>query len=324
MDQAPAQTTPEATALQVPNGRNNKTLVIVGSAIVAAVLVVVGVAAWIFLLSPGARAQQASNDFMSAATQGDVDKLYELDDANDQATKQFLKQTSEAVRGDFSLKDKADKDDKYYFLYDLTNSTNKHARSIVENKAGEWVVSSFVFSKNEIALIPSKSAKNEVSSDISNTPPPSSSQPAVCLTDADVSDSLNTTGSDNTYEGYRVYPVDTYFFQADSTAYAYPDQQPKLIQKVADWYKVNSDKNFTIQLRGMTKEESNSSTGYQLATDRVKKIADELIAAGIPANRIKSSEPKYSAQFSDGTSRNVDIDLRTPLPCTNTKSSNGL
>ncbi len=290
-------------------------------------LVFAGILAWIFAYSPSAQTKKTSNSFMNAATTGDKTTLFKLGDAeNDESAKTFLEQSSASVMGSSALRQSTNKDSKWYYLYDLTNSTNKHARTTVEKKNGKWFVTSFVFGKETLALLPGK-INTEPKTPV--TTPDAPKVQTLCLEDSDVS-IINDAkpadkgfGTDFEIDGYRKYVGQTYFFQPDSTTFVYADQAKTALDKVKTFYEANKTKEFTLHLSGKVREASSTSSGTKLAHDRVAKLKTELESRGIPANVIVEDEPQQSsATYNDGSERNVDLDIRKNIPCTTKTPSN--
>ncbi len=105
------------------------------------------------------------------------------------------------------------------------------------------------------------------------TPQAAAATATACLLDANVASLTGgeVFGTDFKTEGYRKYIVDMYFFKSDSTEYNYSDQAKTRLDKVADFYKTNSTKQFMIYLQSMAKDATPTSAGIVLANQRTEK-----------------------------------------------------
>lgn len=332
----PPQQPQPASFTNVPKkSGSNKGLVI--GIIAAVVLVVIGLAAaWFLFLSPDAKAQRASSAFMTAATKGDLDKLYELAEAEDDDTKEFLKSASESVEGDFELDKKDKKDGKFYFLYDLTNDDTKYARTIVDSDEG-FVVTSFVYSAKELAVIPGDSAEEAPKpTQPQEAAKPSATTPTnVCLTAADIKPFIVSIHDDPIPLEYdengskrdvpvRRYHVHSSFFEPDSTTPSFPDVENDKLDDLAKLLTTHKDKAFIVTLQGSTYESGQSAVGAQLARERAKTVEDALVSRGVSPNLFVYREPRNSDTYGDGSERNVSVTIDVPTDCKVTRTGSGL
>lgn len=283
------------------------------AATMAAVLLIGGVLSYIFLFSPAALAKKTSSSFMKAATTHDTTKLYKLADAeNDTDSKRFLDNASNSVSGNFSLKEKTNKDSKWFFLYNLTNADKKEARTIVEKKDGKWIVSSFVYSKGNLALVPGTSSSTDTTSSSTQTTP---SQPRTstlaCLTQDDYKymnydKQPSSVTFDTTYDpsNYTNNHINDMFFEPDSLKEA---SFTSFYDDWTDFASHASTKQWKFRLEGSTYgSDASAATSKKLANDRASKVKSELMSRGVPADRIVIDSPHdYGSEIQDERSNEI-------------------
>ena len=270
------------------NGSSSNTGLIIAIIGIVLALVIGLVIAWFMFLRPVVKAEKASKAFMSAVTTGDTQKMLEFADAGDESSKKFLEASVKSVQGSFTLKDKTMKSSKGYFLYDLSNDAGKKARTIVEKKNGKWVVNNFVFGNDGLALIPGtakeeSTAKNEVATS------------GVCLVQSDF---------DEWYKGYggKTATEQGFYFNDPSKAYTtnvhFPPDSLEYIDQVqtvllGDFVKLPKDskvanKQFMVRLKGSV---GTSQADADFANKRSEKVKSDLIALGVPADKIVIDAP---------------------------------
>lgn len=288
------------------------------AAIVSVLALIIGAYFVIVQNGPGAKSKKASNEFMTAMLKGDTSTALAYTDGSDDS-KKFLDSMSKGVKGNsYKLIEHTNQASKWYYLYNLEGSNNKMARTELEQDNGKWLISGF-YSGSNLALVATKSAegdKPEPNQPV-ETPEVAKTTSGVCLTDSDVAP---LTGGEafgtDLFEGGRKYVGDTFFFNPDSTEYDFGDVTNDRIQKVADWYKNNSTKKFTINLKGKVYESSTTQQGLKLSNQRAEKIKSDLVSRGVSADVIVIDEPqKSSATYGDGSERNVDLSILSPATC---------
>lgn len=285
--------------------------------LIIGVLALIGGAIWAYMafFSDNAQAQSTSNTFMTHITKNEVDKAVKLASSQDQNTKTFLTAASEDASGNYTLKEKQVKDGKGYFLYTLPDAKSTHARVTLGKKDGKWVVAGYVYSKNELKLVPDSSTTSET---------PSTTTPTTaCLASSDLAPlSGGVTPAGVEMGDEHVYWLSAIFFQPDSTAYNFSNQMTEQLAKIGTFYENNKNKAFTIHLVGKVKESAASAVGEKLAHDRVEKVKADLVALGIPADRFVEDTPTRSAA-SDSSERNVNMSIHKKLNCTENTSNSG-
>lgn len=268
-----------------PTGKSHKRLII--GIIAAALVVFVLPFVLLFLLAfmKNAQALGASNAFMKAITSKNVDAAVSASDTSDDAAgvKSFLTQASVSVEGSYKLSQSKLDNNKGYYLYNLTNSTNKYARTVVEKQASGWKVTSFVYSPTALALVPKASTASSASSTAKTTAPASTSS-AACLTEQDAAsisdDEMATT---EVLQGY---------FNPNSAQYAYPDVTNPQFQKLGDFYKSHASAKFTFHVVVSEYQGSSASASDQaLAAQRESVVKAGLTDAGVPADYIAVDSP---------------------------------
>ncbi len=320
---------------QITPAKSRKMLFIVLAGVIALVIVAAFLA--YTRMSPDTKAMSASKNFMDAASAADVNKLIELDDATDEGSKKFLQGVAESLKGSYKQTDKTSKDGKWYVKYELLGAKSKYARTIVEKKDGRYVVSSIVFSTNELALIPSSSADDTPSTTTSNPSNPTTAQstPAAttlaCLTQDDYRyffyDKKLPTVNYVTRESSGFFNVASasMFFKADSTK---EDSFTTIYDDWAEFATKNPTKQWSFTLKGATYDAGADSTAIpvsvKLAKDRAEKVKTELIKRGVPESRIKvgnafNNATEYQKGFGGEIFRKVEIAIINP--CVDTSSS---
>ena len=298
---------------------------IIGGAAITAVLLIL----FVFVGLPAMaiiQAKSRATDFMQAITAQDVTKaLTFVQNGGDDEDKVFLEAASAKVKGDFSFKDGKRLEDKYYALFNLTGGEYKYARTEMINVSGKWYLDGFYYDTQELKLISGgststadKPTANKTADELPTTPVATTSSGA-CLVDSDLNSlfPFNEAIGSDLYEGGRMYNVETYFFQPDSTTYQYKEITEESLQEIADFYGNNKTKQFTINLSGKVYENGTTDSGLALSNQRAQKIKDELVARGVSSSLIIIDAPQEaSATYGDGSERNVDLIVTSPASCT--------
>lgn len=280
----------------VKKSQSKKTILMV----IALLAILLGVAygVYVTMFSPAALSKKASTAFMNAATTGDKEKLYKLDDAETEAEKSFLSASSDSVKGTYKLSKKASKNNVWYFLYELKGAPSTSARTEVEKKNGKYVVTGFVYGKNTLALIPGTSTSTDTSTktDTQTTTTTTSSQ---CLVATDFDPWYKALyGMTATSEGLKFDKLDTAYtsnshFKADSLNL--DDDGTTGISSMIDLAKSISSKEFKIRLKGSVATTAKSDLDF--ANKRAQVVKDKLVASGIPASKIIIDSPGSIADY---------------------------
>lgn len=252
---APASPTPP------PTGRKNKLWLILG--IVAVVIIVLLVTLFLFLV-PNLQANKTSNNFMHDITTGNVSAAAVLTDGGS-SNNAFLQQAAKSVSGSYSLKSTSMQNGQGYYLYNLTNSTNKYARTIIKKESGGWKITSFVFSSTPLALVPSKTASIGTSTGTSSQSASTSTSTNGCLTANDFSFFSNVDSSSPTPTPNGLYE-DFYQlqFNPNDATYASGDvpDPTTVFNDFKNFYTKDANKKYNIELESSV---NSSSPDDQLA-----------------------------------------------------------
>lgn len=125
--------------------------------------------------------------------------------------------------------------------------------------------------------------------------------PTACLTPQDYTEISGGAQADS--EGFD--PKTDFFsasfmFQPDSSAYSTDDtdQRTNDIRRLAAFYKAHSDKPMLISLATIYRTEAGSQS-VAIANQRLHRIRDDLVAAGIPSSIILSAATAYDVTEED-------------------------
>jgi len=322
MPQQPAEM-PQApqTMSSMPMDSSGKPKMLIGG-IAAVALVVLGVAGFLLytmFLSPAAQAKRASTAFMHAITANKTSDAMPFTTASSDDEKAFITSSAGSVHGSYKLNSKAFQSGKGYFLYGLSGATSKYARTTVEKSGGKWLVSSFVYSTKQLALIPGSGATESNTQATANN---ATSSQVACLQKSDFNqinhvnsgNVANDTGSmDYSKTGLdesQYFTAITYFLP-DSLNFDPAADTPDLtstdkVQSVIDFYKANSSKPFSIHLYGVVA--LTGQADLEFGTQRSQKIAGMLEAGGIPKDRIEVQTSQNIATYNGGTWANNTSD----------------
>ncbi len=308
--------------------------------LVAVVVLLIGVsiATYIFFFSPAALSQRAANEFINAASEGDSVALIEITDETSKDGKQFLEQVASAVEGDSELKDKTSENDKFYFLYKLSGAEKNFVRLVVEKQDGKWMVSSVVFSDNELALIPGDTVDTEEAVATESTPEatPTTTTPATptlsCLTQDDYKwffyDKKPSTIVYN-----DTYNPDTYTSNAQGSMFFEPDSivETSFASIYDDWSDFSSNnksKQWKFRLLGSVYLAGGSTyanpSSVEFSNKRANEVKRELMTRGVPEDRISIDPPiEHQNEYIDD-SQSAEIYRRVTVvidPTCNTTTS---
>lgn len=301
--------------------------------VIGLVLILLGAAYGIYTLmfSPAALSKKASTAFMNAATTGDKEKLYKLDEAETDAEKSFLSASSDSVKGTYKLVKKASKNNTWYFLYELNGAPSTSARTEVEKKNGKYVVTGFVYGKSTLALIPNTSTGTDTTAEATNTKTTTTTTTASnCLVLSDFDPWYKAMyGMTATSEGLKFDKVETAYtsnthFKPDSLNLE--DDGTTGVSSMVDLAKSVSTKDFTIHLKGSVATTAKSDLDF--ANKRAQVVKDKLIAGGVPASKIAIDAPGSILDYgtSDANSEVAKASIRVVVmtfdpTCSTTTSS---
>lgn len=314
----PSQTPPASPAspLSQPadNSKSKKLLwaIVVGVVVLLAVFLV-----YTFFFSPQALAKKAANAYMTAAAAGDADKLVEITEADSASAKSFQESAAASLKGEYELIDKGSKDGTWYFLYKLSGAKSNYARVTVEKQdSGAWEVTSLVYGKDKLVLIPTKSSSSTKTEKTVPEPAPTQqtqTQPSTaalaCLVQDDYryfnyNKQPSTVIFDTTYDPakFTKNKTDEMFFKPDSTT---EDSFTSIYDTWADFAKHAENKQWKFRLEGSVYgSDSASAASKQLANDRALKVKAQLVQRGVPESRFVIDPPHdYSSEVQNATDR---------------------
>ncbi len=314
-DQPTLQATPPATNPlgSEPLGTRHRLPMIVKF---IAALVVIALAFSIYLIAIKVRAQDTSDKFMKFITTGNVQEAAKLTNATSADDKSFLNTAATAVKGSSKLTNSGERDKKQYFLYELSGSSSKSARTTLEKQDGKWAVISFVYNKEMLKLFPDEG---------SNTTQPSSSAPtptlSACLSPTDFDTIFKQINGSAASLGALDYskPTNPYtnnvHFNPDTLDFSAPAAVNQgVVNAFASFGKQFSGKSFTISLRGSVGTTKQSDIDF--ARQRSEKIKTMLIAGGVPESKIVIEAPGSVGDYGNSndsvnkqTARNVELKI---------------
>lgn len=295
----------QASPAPVPSPKKSKKGLIIILSVVIGLLVLGAIAVFgifAFLLSgDSSKSSSTSYDFMQAMTTGNVDAALKYTDGST-GSKSFLEGMAPGVKAtSFSKKESTNKSGKYYYLYTLQGATNNTSRTELEKDkdSGKWYITGF-YAGDNLALI-GASATDE------STDTASSGQ---CLVQSDFDEwykgveGMGKTASEYGFhyeDPDRPYSANIHF-NADSLNTS--DDNTGAVEKIA---KLANDpsvkgKQFTVRLYGGV---ATSQADKDFANQRAEKVKSELVAAGVPAEKIVI-DPASSATDYDSDPNAID------------------
>ena len=292
----------------IPYPKKSNTKLIIGIILGVILLLAIPIIIWFVLVfQKNAKISKVSVGFMTAMTQGDVATAITYTDGSEN-TKQFLNGMAPGVKASsFKLKQVLGKNNNWYFLYDLEGSKNNTARTELKEDASshKWQIVGF-FAGNNLAIIGTES--NSEVAQTNPTPLPASS--TSCLVQSDFDNwykSLYSTGKTATEQGLHfenaITPYSTNLhFPADSLEYQGFDVNASStidsLESLANDPSVKS-KEFKIRLYGSVGTDASDS---DFANKRAEKIKTDLIAKGVPGDKIIVDPPKSVQDTGDTSS----------------------
>lgn len=290
--------------------RRGLILGIVGGIVVILVVIILLVAL------PNLQANKVSSNFMHDITAGNVSAAAALTDGGS-SNNAFLQDAAKNVKGSYSLKSDTVQNSQHYYLYTLTNSTDKYARTILKKESGGWKVTSFVFGGTPLALVPSKTSNSNVST--SSTQSSSTSTGTNdCLIANDFTPFSNL-GTSMFYHNSNGTYQDTFQleFNPNDATYAAGDvpDPTALFNDYKNFYAQSGSKKYSIELESSV---NSSSPDETLANARNAQVQSDLETSGIPASKI-SIQPitndTTDSDTGDAFFRQVQITLMSDSSC---------
>lgn len=106
------------------------------------------------------------------------------------------------------------------------------------------------------------------------------------------------------------------YFEPDSTAYnsKFTKSTEVIAEEEFEFYQKTSAKDYQFTITASTSESSVSESGQQLAEARASKVRDEMIARGIPSERI-TILPAVRGLAGGDLTRYVYMGVRVPPTC---------
>jgi len=271
--------------------------------------------AWLFLWSPAAQAARLSGSFMHKITTGDVAGAVSL--TGDATSKDFLTSASQKVQGSYSLQQFKYQNGTGYALYNLNAASEKYGRVIVAKQNGKFAVTSFVYSKDQLALVPTHTPTSTSTTE-NTAAPKTAASTAGCLVASDFAPFTNVSQGNPDPNGDGTF---TAFFQLefnpDATTYA-PGlglDPTTVFNDFKAFYAQSASKKYAIQLEASV----NSATPDDaLANARNAKVQSDLEKiSGIPASKITIQPNTHDTSGTSGDSfyRQVQISLVSDESC---------
>lgn len=161
---------------------------------------------------------------------------------------------------------------------------------------------------------PQLSDDEDKKEDAEKTAPETQPISETCLAPIDAHDFF---GVDKNYlpsDVTRYFYSETVYFKADSAEYSNIESTKVRYDKLAEFYKRYSKKNFIYYVQATTYEDNTSSQGVQVAQSRADTAKKELSDRGIPVAIIMIEQPRTSTYNAEGM-RNVIITIRGSKNC---------
>lgn len=289
---------PVSAVPSVPTQAKKSKVGLILAIVIPILLILLGLTIFLFFLLLSNPQKSVSNKFMSAITSGDVNKALELA-GGDEADRSFLQNAADSTKGTFKLEQSASRNGRSYFLYSLSNSANKYARTVVEKESGNYSVTSYVFGPSPLKLIAATAdTSTNSSASVDNT--------SKCLVP---SDAKSTFGYDIPVLTERIVTQEDIFFQPNSLEYQYPSVVAKDLNTLAAFYKQNSSKDFVLESSGSVSIQQYTQAGADFATQRATKVSNELESLGVAKDHLKVGQPVKGTPTGEDWQRRVGIKI---------------
>jgi outer membrane protein OmpA-like peptidoglycan-associated protein len=254
----------------------------------AVVLVGVILAVLVAIAMPSLESIARADKFMQHMTAGDVAGAM-VDAGNDESSRAFIAQASEKVKGaTYKLADKQyNAKGQSYYLYTLSGVDQKYARVATAVANGKRVVSSFVYSTTQLALVPGVASTTQ--------PEAQTNSPAAtgqCFAPSDYNVAF---GYNNTLSFSEEVPYTTnVHFQPDSLEYT-DTASGQGADQVAQIVTSNPGKGYKISLQGSVA--TTNAADKDFANSRANKVKAALVAKGVAASNITILDPSNVADM---------------------------
>lgn len=201
-------------------------------------------------------------------------------------------------------------DKRAFYLLDCPTSASRYWRlGMYQVKEQAWLLKEITNSNAPLMLMGQVVPQPQESTPVTSAP--ISSSQLRCLTP----DDATYFGSYRPDDVFAFFVSDNVFFTADSTNYQYPNSISGKYAKFGQFASAASNAGYTIELVGATKEASVTNQGALLANQRAEKVKTELIAVGVPSERIIIvNNPSYTQPDGDWA-RNVTIKIIADSNC---------
>ncbi|MGB3024095.1 MAG: hypothetical protein WBB39_04820 [Candidatus Saccharimonadales bacterium] len=180
-----------------------------------------------------------------------------------------------------------------------------------------WLVFGHNKSPNNNESSSNKSSHSTLSP--SATPETNPTQASVVMTNICVTKSeAESEGFNIDFDARGTIGSTTIFFKPDSSEYidefSAPGLASAIYTPIANFYKSHAAKAFTINITPMTNQASQDAAGIKLAADRAEVAKRELIAQGVPSDRIIINTARYGLGVEE-TARNVIVEIVGKSDC---------
>lgn len=273
---------------ELPPKKSKKGLII-GLSIGGAVLLLGAIfAVLVAIAMPSLESIARADKFMQHMTTGDVAGAM-TDVGNDETSRAFITQSSEKIKGaTYKLTDKQyNTKGRSYYLYSLSGVDQKYARVATEFAGGKRVVSSFVYSTTQLALVPGAASATQPQTQSEST---AAAGQCFAPSDYDVAFGYNNTLSFSEQVPY----ITNVHFQPDSLEYT-DAAGGQGADQVAQIVTTNPGKQYKISLQGSVATTNTADKDF--ANTRANKVKAALVAKGVAASNITIQDPSNVADM---------------------------
>ena len=253
-------------------------------------LIGAGVATYLVYFTPKAQADTVASAVMQAASAQD-EVTFKQYGSPDGAADFY----ADAAQRNYLERSDTQSDDEtiYYFLYTFTDELSpKQARIGV---SGKKVTS--LATGDKLGATPEKDSKEVIEEAVQS----------FCLSRDDLAYLDSTRLYAKTFRGATMF-----FAGGDSLVYAEPEGSVDLLNRMAKFYDATSSKDYYFLVRGyLSSDNLTHEQRQEVIQNRATKIMSDLVARGIPEDRIKIGNPvSYEAdQTTAENERYVLIDV---------------
>jgi outer membrane protein OmpA-like peptidoglycan-associated protein len=275
--------------------------IVLGVLLLLGALIAVGV--YLVWSSDVFQSKTRSMAFMQEITVGNIDSALAYTDGS-QESRQVIESLAPSVRATgFSEENNSERDNSWYYLYRLNGGTNAMARTTLKKENGKWIVVSLVAGGDNLAVVPASSPDDSV--------PTSATAPSgLCLVSTDFDEWYkNGTGLGKTATsyGFDFSKAETSYstnvkFEPDSLEYTQANITKTFVEDIAELAKAVEGKQYTVRLYGSVATTAPADISF--ADQRSNKVKSELIALGVPADKISVEKSQNIEAISDPELRN--------------------